>query len=140
MGLNIVSSATVTFGSSFPCFNCRALETLSAGSAFRGGVEVPRQQDRRVRDALEPGNTAHVNDVRLPFALDDVVSVEVYTERPSAPHGDVVQFRRQRKGFAIFFFLGAPRKDLLHAKELAADCVDLPVAPVVRLVALREDR
>src|SRR5439155_1953180 len=75
-----------------------------------------------------------------PFAFNDVHAVQIDAERAAAAFGDIAQLRRQRERLALLFFLGPARKYFLDAKQPAADAVDLPVAPVVRVIALSEHR
>src|SRR6266446_4299551 len=56
---------------------------------------------RPVRDAPAPGDAAHVDDVRLPLALDDVDAVEVDAERLPAAHDDLAQFCRGCERLAV---------------------------------------
>src|SRR5213594_2099876 len=104
---------------------------LGHGSTARGA--------RGVRDALNPGDASDVDDIRLPFALDDVDAVEVDPERPASPQGDLAQFLRQRERFPVFLVLGPRGKDLFDAEEPAADRVDLPVAALKPVVAPGDD-
>src|SRR5437870_8713621 len=99
-------------------------------------MEVLRQQPQCIRHAFETRNAAHIDDVRRPFALDDVHAVQVDAERAAAAFGDVTQLRRERERLALLFFFGPTRKHLLDAEQPAADGVDLPVAAVVRVIAL----
>src|SRR6266516_1925856 len=92
----------------------RLRHQVSPGGALRRSVEVLRQNPRRVRDTPEPGHAAHVHDVRLPFAFDDVDAVQVDAERPTAAQGDVAQLGREREGFPLFLRFGPEGKDLLH--------------------------
>src|SRR5438034_6221105 len=52
----------------------------SFDGARRHVVKVARQEKRRIRDALVPGHTVHVHDVRLPVALDHVHAIKVESD------------------------------------------------------------
>src|SRR5256886_17523790 len=94
---------------------------------------------RPVRDAPAPGDAAHVDDVWLPLALDDIDAVEVDAERPAAAPGDLAKLRRGRERLPAFFLVGPGREDLLYAEEPVADRIDLPVAALGQVGALDED-
>src|SRR5436189_2699753 len=94
---------------------------------------------RPVRDAPAPGDAAHVDDVRLPLALDDVDAVEVDAERLPAAHDDLAQFCRGCERLAVLLHVGPGRENFLDAEHPAADHVYLPVAALGRVVALGED-
>src|SRR5438105_1955626 len=111
----------------------------SAGGARRR-EQVRGEPLRRVRDASAPRDAAHVHDVRLPVALDDVDAVEIDAEGPAAALRDVAQLLRRREWLPVFLVLGPRRKDLLDTEQPAADRVDLPVPALGRVVALGEDR
>src|SRR6266851_9331635 len=71
------------------CQICTTSATAGTGAlsplgALRRSAEVLRQNPRRVRDTLEPGDAAHVHDVRRPFAFDDVDAVQIDAERSTA--------------------------------------------------------
>src|SRR5437667_10882746 len=121
-----ISSAPARWG---PSFN----------SALRRVVKVARQGKGRIRDALVPGDTVHVHDVRLPVALDHVHAIKVDLERPAASPGDINQLRRECEGFAQLLFLGPAWKHLLNPEELPADYVDLAIAVLGWMVTLGED-
>ncbi len=95
---------------------------------------------RRVRDAAAPRDAAHVHDVGLPLALDDVDAVEVDAEGPAAAPRDVAELRAGCERLPAAILLRSRRKHLLDAEQPLADHVDLPVPPLGRVVALREDR
>src|SRR5438876_7967631 len=111
----------------------------SFDGALRRIVKVARQEKGRIRDALVPGDTVHVHDVRLPVALDHVHAIKVDLERPAASPGDIAQLRRECEGFAQLLFLGPPWKHLLDPEELPADHVDLAIAALGWMVTLGED-
>src|SRR5436309_13946815 len=92
----------------------------SFDGALRRVVKVARQEKGRIRDALVPGDTVHVHDVRLPVALDYVHAIKVNLERPAASPGDIDQLRRECEGFAQLRFLGRAWKHLLDSEELTA--------------------
>src|SRR5436305_14972166 len=60
--------------------------------ALRRVVKVARQETGRIRDALVPGNTVHVHDVRLPVAFDHVHAIKVDLECLAASPGVTSQF------------------------------------------------
>src|SRR3989442_10716226 len=113
------------------------------GGSFDGALrrveKVARQEKGRIRDALVPGDTVHVHDVRLPVALDHVHAIKVDLERPAASPGDINQLRRECEGFAQLLFLGPAWKHLLDPEELPADYVDLAIAVLGGMVTLGED-
>src|SRR5213596_1145525 len=111
----------------------------SFDGALRHVVKVARQEKRRIRDALVPGHTVHVHDVRLPVALDHVHAIKVDLERTAASPGDTAQLRRKCEGLAQLLFLGPAWKHLLDPEELPADHVDLAIATLGRIVTLGED-
>src|SRR3989440_12685714 len=111
----------------------------SFDGALRRVVKVARQEKGRIRDALVPGDTVHVHDVRLPVALDHVHAIKVDLERPAASPGDIDQLRRECEGFAQLLFLGPAWKHLLDPEELPADYVDLAIAVLGGMVTLGED-
>src|SRR5438132_7292870 len=111
----------------------------SFDGALRRVVKVARQEKGRIRDALVPGDTVHVHDVRLPVALDHVHAIKVDLERPAASPGDIDQLRRECEGFAQLLFLGPAWKHLLDPEELPADYVDLAIAALGWMVTLGED-
>src|SRR5207253_906258 len=111
----------------------------SFDGALRRVVKVARQEKGRIRDPLEPGNTVHVRDVRLPVALDHVHAIKVDLERPAASPGDIAQLRRECEGLAQLLFLGPAWKHFLHPEELPADHVDLAIAALAWTVTLGED-
>src|SRR5437667_11280110 len=121
-----ISSAPARWG---PSFN----------SALRRVVNIARQEKGRIRDALVPGDTVHVHDVRLPVALDHVHAVKVDLEGPAASPGDIAQLRRKCEGLAQLLFLGPAWKHLLDPEELPADRVDLAIAALGGIVTLGED-
>src|SRR5438105_15610788 len=84
----------------------------SFDGALRGVVKVARQAKGRIRDALVPGDTVHVHDVRLPVALDHVHAIKVDLERPAASPGDIAKLRCESEGFAQLLFLGPAWKHL----------------------------
>src|SRR5207244_4198829 len=88
---------------------------LSPHGALRRRVEVLRQNPRRVRDTLEPGDAAHVHHVRRPFAFDDVNAVQIDAERSTAAHGDVAELRREREGLPSSLCFRSRGKDLLDS-------------------------
>src|SRR5256885_4763477 len=94
---------------------------------------------RPARDAPAPGDAAHVDDVRLPLALDDVDAVEVDAERLPAAHYDLAQFCRGCERLAVLLRVGPGRENFLDAEHPATDHVHLPVAALGRVVALGED-
>src|SRR2546427_9977960 len=100
----------------------------SFDGALRRVVKVARQEKGRIRDALVPGDTVHVHDVRLPVALDNVHAIKVDLECPAASPGDIAQLRRECEGLAQLLFLGPAWKHLLDPEELPADRVDLAIA------------
>src|SRR5437899_4919687 len=108
--------------------------------ALRRVVKVARQEKGRIRDALVPGDTVHVHDVRLPVALDHVHAIKVDLERPAASPGDIAQLRRECEGLAQLLFLGPAWKHFLDPEELPADHVDLTIAALGGMVTLGEDR
>ena len=132
-------------------------DPLLLGSAHDLGARVGHgalellQDRRRLVEDVDPALVAarrrrhlrrgvlEVHDPRAHLGNDPLGHHQCLAEPGVEPHGDVPQFGRQRERLAIVVFFGAPRKDLLHAKELAADRVNLPVPPIVRMVALRED-
>src|SRR5438876_11605632 len=73
------------------------------GSSFDGAlrrvVKVARQEKGRIRDALVPGDTVHVHDVRLPVALDHLHAIKVDLERPAASPADIAPLQRAGAGF-----------------------------------------
>src|SRR5438445_10586849 len=93
---------------------------------------------RPARDAPAPGDAAHVDDVRLPLALDDVDAVDVDAERLSAAHDDLAQFCGGCERLAVLLRVGPGRENFLDAEHPAADHVHLPVAAPGRAVARRE--
>src|SRR5437867_5626145 len=95
---------------------------------------------RRVRDASASRDAAHVHDVGLPLALDDVDAVEVDAEGPAAAPRDVAELRAGCKGLPALVLFGLGWKHLLHAEQPLPDHVDLPVAALGWVVALRQDR
>src|SRR5437867_11699793 len=107
--------------------------------ALRRVVKVARQETRRIRDAVVPGNTVHVHDVRLPVALDHVHAIKVDLESPAASPGDIAQLRRKCEGLAQLLFLAPAWKHLLDPEELPANHVDLAIAALGRMVTLGED-
>src|SRR5437763_16572210 len=86
-----ISSAPARWG---PSFN----------SALRRVVNVARQEKGRIRDALVPGDTVHVHDVRLPVALDHVHAIKVDLDRAAASPGDITQLRRDCEGHSQQLF------------------------------------
>src|SRR5207248_10160663 len=98
----------------------------SPGGALGGGDQVGGEMLRRVRDATAARDAAHVNDVGLPLALDDVDAVEVDAEGLAAAPRDLAQFRRRRERLPAPVLLGPGRKHLLDAEQAFADHVDLP--------------
>src|SRR5947208_16670213 len=70
----------------------------SFDGALRRVVKVARQEKGRIRDALVPGDTVHVHDVRLPVALDHVHAIKVDLELPPGSPGDIDQLRRPCAG------------------------------------------
>src|SRR5207247_2693621 len=82
----------------------------SFDGALRRVVKVARQEKRRIRDALIPGDTVHVHDVRLSVALDHVHAIKADLQCPAASPGDIDQLRREREGGAPPLFPGPPRK------------------------------
>src|SRR5256884_9841688 len=111
----------------------------SCDGALRRVVKVARQEKRRIRDALIPGDTVHVHDVRLSVALDHVHAIKVDLECPAASPGDIDQLRRECEGLAQLLFLGPAWKHLLDSEELPADHVDLAIAALWGMVTLGED-
>src|SRR3989442_11907530 len=111
----------------------------SFDGALRRVVKVARQEKGRIRDALVPGDTVHVHDVRLPVALDNVHAIKVDLERPAASPGDISQLRRECEGFAQLLFLGPAWKHLLDPEKLPSDYVDLAIAALGGMVTLGED-
>src|SRR5207247_10014323 len=111
----------------------------SFDGALRRVVKVARQEKRRIRDALIPGDTVHVHDVRLSVALDHVHAIKVDLECPAASPGDIDQLRRECEGLAQLLFLSLAWKHLLDPKELLADHVDLAIAALGGMVTLGED-
>src|SRR5438128_3249907 len=111
----------------------------SFDGALRRVVKVARQEKGRILDALVPGDTVHVHDVRLPVALDHVHAIKVDLERPAASPGDINQLRRECEGFAQLLFLGPAWKHLLDPEELPADHVDFAIAALGWMVTLGED-
>src|SRR5437867_9983395 len=107
--------------------------------ALRRVVKVARQETGRIRDALIPGDTVHVHDVRLSVALDHVHAIKVDLECPAASPGDIDQLRRECEGLAQLLFLGPAWKHLLDSEELPADHVDLAIAALGGMVTLGED-
>src|SRR2546422_771969 len=75
------------------CLGSGHRQPLSPGGALRRRQQVRGEQLRRVRDAAAPRDAAHIHDVRLPFALDDVDAVEVDAESPAAAPRDLAQLR-----------------------------------------------
>src|SRR5439155_17337414 len=125
------------------CQICTTRATAGTGAlaphgALRRSVEVLRQNLRRVRDTLEPGDAAHVHDVRLPFAFDDVDAVQIDAERSTAAHGDVAELRREREGLPSLLGFRSRGKDLLDPEQPATDRVDLAIAALRRVIALGE--
>src|SRR5437667_10718035 len=110
-----ISSAPARWG---PSFN----------SALRRVVNVARQEKGRIRDALVPGDTVHVHDVRLPVALDHVHAIKVDLERAAASPGDITQLRRESEWCAQLLFLGPPWRNLLDREALPPEHGDLPIA------------
>src|SRR5207249_9166922 len=110
----------------------------SFDSALRRVVKVARQETGRIRDALVPGNTVHVHDVRLPVALDHVHAIKVDLESPAASPGDIAQLRRKCEGLAQLLFLGPAWKHLLDPEELPPNRVDLAIAALGGMVTLGE--
>src|SRR5436853_6362365 len=78
----------------------------SFDGALRRAVKVARQEKGRIRDALVPGDTVHVHDVRLPVALDHVHAIKVDLKRPAASTGHHDQLRRGSEGSAQPLVLG----------------------------------
>src|SRR3989442_4770103 len=111
----------------------------SFDAALRRVVKVARQEKGRIRDALVPGDTVHVHDVRLPVALDHVHAIKVDPERPAASPGDIAQLWRECEGLAQLLFLGPAWKHLLDPEELPADHIDLAIAALGWMVTLGED-
>src|SRR5207302_100330 len=111
-----------------------------AGGARRRRQQVRGEQLRRVRDAAAPRDAAHIHDVRLPFALDDVDAVEVDAEGPAAAPRDLAQLRTGCERLPASVLLGPDGKDLFDAEQASTYHVDLPVAALGRVIALREDR
>src|SRR5256886_6007540 len=111
----------------------------SFDGARRHVVKVARQEKRRIRDALVPGHTVHVHDVRLPVALVRSHAIKVDLERTAASPGDIDQLRREWEGLAQLLFLVPAWKHLLDPKELPADHVDLAIAALGGMVTLGED-
>src|SRR3989454_8298789 len=107
--------------------------------ALRRVVKVARQEKGRIRDALVPGDTVHVHDVRLPVALDHVHAIKVDPDRPAASPGDIAQLWRECEGLAQLLFLGPAWKHLLDPEELPADHIDLAIAALRGMVTLGED-
>src|SRR6266704_2893715 len=99
----------------------------SFDGALRRVVKVARQEKRRIRDALVPGDTVHVH------------AIKVDLERPAASPGDIGQLRRECEGLAQLLFLGPAWKHLLDPEELPADHVDLAIAALGGMVTLGED-
>src|SRR2546428_2309253 len=111
----------------------------SFDGALRRVVKVARQEKGRIRDALVPGDTVHVHDVRLPVALDNVHAIKFDLDRPAASPGDISQLRRECEGFAQLLFLGPAWKHLLDSEDLPPDHVDLAIAALGGMVTLGED-
>src|SRR5213080_1864836 len=111
----------------------------SFDGALRRVVKVTRQEKGRIRDALVPGDTVHVYDVRLPVALDHVHAIKVDLERPAASPGDIAELRRECEGLTQFLFLGPAWKHLLDPEDLLADHVDLAITALGGMVTLGED-
>src|SRR5437899_3258930 len=65
----------------------RLWQRLSSGGALRRGVEVLRQQPRRVRNTLETRDAAHVHNVWRSLTFNDVHAVEINAERAAALQG-----------------------------------------------------
>src|SRR5204863_8833485 len=97
------------------------------GAALARGDQVAAEMLRRVRGATAARDAAHVNDVGLSLALDDVDAVEVDVEGSAAAPRDLAQFRRRRERLPAPVLLGPGRKHLLDAEQAFADHVDLPV-------------
>src|SRR5207253_10381828 len=91
-------------------------------------------------DAAASRDAAHVHDVGLPLALDDVDAVEVDAEGPAAAPRDFAELRTGCERLPAPILLGLRRKHLLDAEQPLAYHVDLPVAALGRMVALREHR
>src|SRR5437899_10193046 len=91
--------------------------------ALRRVVKVARQEKGRIRDALVPGDTVHVHDVRLPVALDHVHAIKFDLERPAASPGDIAQLRRECEGLAQLLFLVPAWKHLLDYEKIVIENV-----------------
>src|SRR5947199_10759528 len=90
----------------------------SFDGALRRVVKVARQEKRRIRDALIPGDTVHVHDVSLSFALAHVHAIKFDLECPPAAPADIAQLRRECQGLARLPFLGPASKRLLNSDDL----------------------
>src|SRR5438094_8409337 len=107
--------------------------------ALRRAVKVARQEQRRIRDPLLPGDTVHVHDVRLSVALAHVNAIKVDLECPAASPGDIDQLRRECERLAQLLFLAAARIQLLDSVALPADHAALPSA-VLRWMGTPRER
>src|SRR5207244_4609495 len=118
------------------CEHC-AQRTAMVGAAPRLArgvlcrlVQVRRQMRWCVRDALEPWHRGHVDDVRLPIALDDVDAVEVDAKRLATAPGDFAQLRRWGELLSVFLLLGLVGDARLDTEERVPVREDLPSVDV----------
>src|SRR5207245_6002259 len=98
----------------------------------RGG-DIVSEAPRRAGHAPETREALHVDHVGSSTALHDVHAEQVDAERRAATTGEVRELAGEGKQRAL-------RLAAQHAKELAADRVDLAWRPVQRMIALGEDR